>query len=121
MGNDGEVAEAEQPLYAGGRHRAFTPAAQGLNSGGATDPDAVSHVGAVPPTRLTAGFAAIARTVSRRMKRFHLQISRVTLGVDVTGFGDWSKQAAIDQPSLNNSTVFATARGVGRTKGCVRS
>lgn len=31
-GNNGEIAEAEQPLYAGGRHRAFTPADQGLKS-----------------------------------------------------------------------------------------
>jgi len=32
MGDNGEIAEAEQPLYAGGRHRAFTPAAQGLQT-----------------------------------------------------------------------------------------
>jgi hypothetical protein len=31
-GDNGEIAEAEQPLYAGGRHRAFTPAAGGLRS-----------------------------------------------------------------------------------------
>jgi hypothetical protein len=32
MGDNGEIAEAEQPLYAGGRHRAFTPADRGLKS-----------------------------------------------------------------------------------------
>jgi hypothetical protein len=31
-GDNGEIAEAEQPLYAGARHRAFTPAAGGLKS-----------------------------------------------------------------------------------------
>jgi hypothetical protein len=31
-GDNGEIAEAEQPLYVGGRHRAFTPAAGGLRS-----------------------------------------------------------------------------------------
>jgi hypothetical protein len=32
MGDNGEIAEAEQPLYAGARHRAFTPADRGLKS-----------------------------------------------------------------------------------------
>jgi len=32
QGDNGEIAEAEQPLYVGGRHRAFTPAANGLKS-----------------------------------------------------------------------------------------
>ena len=32
MGDNGEIAEAEQPLYAGARHRAFTPADRGLQS-----------------------------------------------------------------------------------------
>ena len=32
MGNDGEIAEAEQPLHVGARHRAFVPADRGLQS-----------------------------------------------------------------------------------------
>jgi hypothetical protein len=32
MGDNGEIAEAEQPLYAGARHRSFVPAAGGLKS-----------------------------------------------------------------------------------------
>jgi hypothetical protein len=32
QGNNGEIAEAEQPLYVGARHRAFTPADNGLKS-----------------------------------------------------------------------------------------
>jgi hypothetical protein len=31
-GDNGEIAEAEQPLYAGGQYRAFTPADKGLKS-----------------------------------------------------------------------------------------
>jgi len=31
-GDNGEIAEAEQPLYAGGQYRAFTPADRGLKS-----------------------------------------------------------------------------------------